>query len=34
MITGSDWGWYTTLADNLAKVGRRVPCPDLPGEPD
>jgi len=24
-ILRADWGWYTTIRDNLAKVGARVP---------
>jgi hypothetical protein len=24
-ITRADWGWYTTFADNLAKVAEAVP---------
>ncbi len=28
-ITGSDWGWHTTLTDNLAKVAARLPSAGL-----
>src|SRR5882757_7278518 len=31
-ILRADWGWYTTITDNLAKVGARVHGVDL--EPD
>lgn len=31
-VAGSDWGWHTTLADNLAKVRQRLPTADLTGE--
>ena len=33
-MTSSDWGWYTTFTDNLAKVRTAVPEllePDLAG---
>ena len=28
-ITGSDWGWHTTLTDNLTKVSQRLPTAGL-----
>lgn len=28
-ITGSDWGWHTTISDNLAKVSQRLPTAGL-----
>lgn len=31
-ITGSDWGWHTTLTDNLAKVAARLPTAGLSAE--
>jgi hypothetical protein len=31
-ITGSDWGWHTTLTDNLAKVTQRLPTTGLTSE--
>jgi hypothetical protein len=30
-VTGTDWGWHTTLTDNLAKVAQRVPAVGLDG---
>ncbi|MGH3731384.1 MAG: hypothetical protein ACRDTU_21965, partial [Micromonosporaceae bacterium] len=24
-VVGSDWGWHTTISDNIAKVAQRVP---------
>jgi hypothetical protein len=32
-VLRADWGWYTTITDNLAKVGTRLATMDLP-EPD
>ena len=31
-VTGSDWGWHTTLTDNLAKVSQRLPTAGLTSE--
>lgn len=31
-ITGSDWGWHTTLTDNLHKVAARLPSAGLSPE--
>jgi hypothetical protein len=31
-VTGSDWGWHTTLTDNLAKVSQRLPTTGLTSE--
>ena len=31
-VTSADWGWYTTLSDNLAKVAAFAP--DKLAEPD
>jgi hypothetical protein len=31
-ITGSDWGWHTTLTDNLAKVSQRLSTAGLSNE--
>jgi Uncharacterised nucleotidyltransferase len=31
-VTGTDWGWHTTLTDNLAKVGQRLPAAGLSAE--
>lgn len=31
-VTGSDWGWHTTLTDNLAKVSQRLPTAGLSSE--
>jgi hypothetical protein len=31
-VTGSDWGWHTTLTDNLAKVAQRLPTAGLTPE--
>ena len=31
-VTGSDWGWHTTLTDNLAKVTGRLPTAGLTRE--
>jgi hypothetical protein len=28
-VVGTDWGWYTTVSDNLTKVGTRLPSIDL-----
>jgi hypothetical protein len=28
-VLGTDWGWYTTVSDNLAKVAARLPSVDL-----
>ncbi len=29
---GADWGWHTTLTDNLAKVTQRLPTAGLTSE--
>ncbi len=31
-VTGSDWGWHTTLTDNLAKVSQRLATAGLSPE--
>jgi len=31
-VTGSDWGWHTTLTDNLTKVSQRLPTAGLTSE--
>jgi len=31
-VTGADWGWHTTLTDNLAKVAQRLPAAGLSDE--
>jgi Uncharacterised nucleotidyltransferase len=31
-VTGSDWGWHTTLTDNLQKVAARLPTAGLSPE--
>jgi hypothetical protein len=28
-VVGTDWGWYTTVSDNLARVAARLPSIDL-----
>jgi hypothetical protein len=28
-VLGRDWGWYTTISDNLSKVGHRLTTVDL-----
>jgi hypothetical protein len=28
-VVGTDWGWYTTVSDNLTKVGARLHSLDL-----
>jgi hypothetical protein len=32
-VLGSDWGWHTTLTDNLAKVASRLATLDLEDDP-
>ena len=31
-VTGADWGWHTTLTDNLTKVSQRLPSAGLARE--
>jgi hypothetical protein len=31
-VTGTDWGWHTTLTDNLTKVTQRLPTAGLTSE--
>ena len=31
-VAGADWGWHTTLTDNLAKVSQRLPTTGLTSE--